>query len=67
MSGPDRSIDGDRVAWAEGLEPAVVWTEFAELSAIPRRSKHEQAVREHVGRPAHGVPASRPRWTRSAT
>ena len=66
MSGPDRSIDGDRVAWAEGLEPAVVWTEFAELSAIPRRSKHEQAVREHVVARLTD-PASRPRWTRSAT
>jgi dipeptidase D len=46
----ERSIDtgGDRVAWANGLEPAGVWQEFAALSAIPRRSKHEQAVRQHV-------------------
>jgi dipeptidase D len=38
----------DRLAWAGGLEPASVWTEFAALAAIPRRSKHEELVREHV-------------------
>jgi dipeptidase D len=38
----------DRTAWASGLEPALVWREFAALSAIPRKSKQEHAARRHV-------------------
>lgn len=41
-------VVGDRSAWARDLEPAAVWREFAALTAIPRRSKHEAAVRAHV-------------------
>jgi dipeptidase D len=37
-----------RAAWASGLEPAAVWSEFAALAAIPRPSKHEELVRAHV-------------------
>jgi dipeptidase D len=44
-SGSDR---GDRTAWTSGLEPAALWHEFAVLSAIPRRSKQEEAVRRYV-------------------
>jgi dipeptidase D len=36
------------MAWASGLEPAVVWQEFAALAALPRRSKEEGLVRAHV-------------------
>src|SRR5918995_2670318 len=39
---------GDRLAWADGLEAAAVWREFAALSAIPRKSKQEHAARGHV-------------------
>src|SRR4026209_809871 len=38
----------DRMAWASGLEPASVWTEFAALAAVPRPSKQEERVRAHV-------------------
>ena len=38
----------DRVAWVSGLEPAIVWREFAGLAALPRRSKEEGLVRAHV-------------------
>ena len=38
----------DRLAWASGLEPALVWREFAAIAALPRRSKHEGLVRTHV-------------------
>ncbi len=38
----------DRLAWARGLEPALVWHEFAALTTIPRRSKQEDAVRQHI-------------------
>lgn len=38
----------DRLTWASGLEPASVWTEFAALAEIPRRSKQEERVRAHV-------------------
>ena len=38
----------DRLAWASGLEPAVVWGEFAALAALPRPSKQEGRVREHI-------------------
>ncbi|HEX5090054.1 MAG TPA: M28 family peptidase, partial [Nocardioides sp.] len=38
----------ERLAWADGLEPASVWREFAALSAVPRRSKHEEQARAHV-------------------
>ena len=31
-----------------GLEPAIVWREFAGLAALPRRSKEEGLVRAHV-------------------
>src|SRR3990170_3935257 len=31
-----------------GLEPAVVWERFAELTRIARPSKEEEAAREHV-------------------
>jgi dipeptidase D len=36
------------MAWASGLEPASVWTEFAALAAVPRPSKREERVRAHV-------------------
>jgi len=32
----------------DGLEPAVVWERFAELTRIARPSKEEEAAREHV-------------------
>jgi len=32
----------------DGLEPALVWTRFAELTRIPRPSKHEDEARAHV-------------------
>lgn len=38
----------DRKGWARGLEPAIVWQEFAALAALPRRSKQEERVRTHV-------------------
>ncbi|MEW6250845.1 MAG: hypothetical protein AB1716_09370, partial [Planctomycetota bacterium] len=31
-----------------GLEPAAVWRFFAELAAVPRPSKHEDQIRQHV-------------------
>ena len=31
-----------------GLEPAIVWTHFATLCRIPRQSKQEAALREHL-------------------
>ena len=48
MTVPTGASTDDRASWARGLEPAAVWAEFAALSAIPRRSKHEDAVRRHV-------------------
>jgi hypothetical protein len=48
VTGTTSSASPDRLAWANGLEPAVVWQEFAAISAIPRSSKHEQEVRQHV-------------------
>ena len=33
-----------------GLEPAIVWTHFATLCRIPRQSKQEAALREHLQR-----------------
>ncbi|RYP81282.1 beta-Ala-His dipeptidase [Nocardioides guangzhouensis] len=38
----------DRLAWVDGLQPAVVWREFASIAALPRRSKQEAIVRAHV-------------------
>ena len=32
----------------EALEPALVWERFLELTAIPRPSREEDAVREHI-------------------
>ncbi len=32
----------------QGLEPQAVWRFFAELSAVPRPSKHEEQIRERV-------------------
>ena len=32
----------------DGLEPATVWAHFATLCAIPRASKHEYALRDHL-------------------
>lgn len=32
----------------EGLEPRRLWSHFAAISAIPRASKHEAAVLEHI-------------------
>jgi dipeptidase D len=32
----------------EGLEPALLWSYFAELSRIPRESKHEEAAGKYV-------------------
>jgi hypothetical protein len=42
----EESVRGgaDRLAWARGLEPAIVWREFAALAALPRRSKQEGFV-----------------------
>ena len=48
MSNQPEPADSDRGAWANGLEPAMVWTEFALLAAIPRRSKQEELVVAHV-------------------
>jgi|KBSSwiS6_1023812.scaffolds.fasta_scaffold02954_2 dipeptidase D len=31
-----------------GLQPAAVWKHFADLSSIPRRSKHEEKAASHV-------------------
>lgn len=47
---PGQSVRGgaDRAGWARGLEPAIVWREFAGLAAVPRRSKEEGLVRAHV-------------------
>src|SRR3954469_175548 len=46
----EQSVHGgtDRKGWARGLEPAIVWQEFAALAAVPRRSKQEERVRTHV-------------------
>lgn len=44
----ESAAGGDRLAWASGLEPAVVWREFAALAALPRPSKQEERVRAHV-------------------
>src|SRR3954447_26831176 len=46
----EQSVQGetDRKGWARGLEPAIVWQEFAALAAVPRRSKQEERVRTHV-------------------
>ena len=48
MSEGTAKAGADRVAWVSGLEPAVVWREFAGLAALPRRSKEEGLVRAHV-------------------
>jgi len=32
----------------KGLQPVAVWKHFAELSSIPRRSKHEEQAAAHV-------------------
>ena len=48
MSGQTVPGGADRVVWVSGLEPATVWREFAELAALPRRSKEEGLVRAHV-------------------
>ena len=48
MSGLDVRGGADRLAWASGLEPTIVWREFAGLAALPRRSKEEGLVRAHV-------------------
>ena len=32
----------------EGLKPALVWKYFAEISLIPRPSKHEEKIARHV-------------------
>lgn len=32
----------------EGLEPKLVWQRFAEISQIPRCSKHEEAIRSYI-------------------
>jgi dipeptidase D len=43
-----------------GLEPAIVWKHFATLCAIPRPSKGEARLREHLWAwaTAHGLPAA---------
>ena len=48
MSGQPVSGGADRESWVSGLEPAIVWREFAGLAALPRRSKEEGLVRAHV-------------------
>ncbi|HUU83642.1 MAG TPA: beta-Ala-His dipeptidase [Phycisphaerae bacterium] len=39
----------------EGLEPAGVWRLFAGMADVPRPSKHEEKIREHVRRTAEGM------------
>ena len=39
----------------DGLEPAALWHYFAELSGIPRESKHEKAAGDFVVRVARGL------------
>ncbi len=34
--------------WSAGLEPALLWEHFAELTRIPRPSKQEELARQHV-------------------
>lgn len=41
-----------------GLEPVALWRHFAALSAIPRPSGHEDAVREYVKQAAEAAGAS---------
>jgi dipeptidase D len=48
MAGETVSGGADRLAWVSGLEPSIVWREFAGLAALPRRSKEEGIVRAHV-------------------
>ncbi len=48
MSGQTVRGGTDRDSWVAGLEPAIVWREFAGLAALPRRSKEEGLVRAHV-------------------
>ena len=48
MSGQAVEGGADRDSWVAGLEPAIVWHEFAALAAMPRRSKQEALVRAHV-------------------
>jgi len=38
----------------ESLEPQAVWRLFAEMSAVPRASKHEEKIRAHVRKTAEG-------------
>ena len=48
-------------ALLDGVEPALLWKHFAEISAIPRGSKNEEAVALHVLGVAKrlGLPAER--------
>ena len=48
MSGQTVRGGADRESWVAGLEPEIVWREFAGLAALPRRSKEEGLVRAHV-------------------
>lgn len=45
LTTPANAIDD---AFIQGLTPAAVWRHFAVLCAIPRPSKQERAVREHL-------------------
>ncbi len=42
-------------AAVENLEPKDVWELFAEMSAVPRPSKHEQQIRAHMRKTAEGM------------
>ncbi|HEY5421705.1 MAG TPA: beta-Ala-His dipeptidase [Marmoricola sp.] len=48
MSGQTVRGGADRESWVAGLEPEIVWREFAGMAALPRRSKEEGLVRAHV-------------------
>ncbi len=45
---PENDVAGQNRAVVEGLYPAAVWRSFAELSAIPRCSGEEKAVRNWI-------------------
>lgn len=45
---PIWSVCGVTKSVFSGLQPAPVWAHFADLCAIPRASKHEGALREHL-------------------
>ena len=38
----------DNLRAVENLQPAAVWRFFAEIAAVPRPSKQEEKIREHM-------------------